>query len=180
MRQLSLLFCQWTNDYTVVRQTDKRLCGFIRHYDVNSTTLYSYLIESSFIIKAYQKSTCLILYTHGKNYNFNIQTCISYLFNNAVNRSVNYLYTQSSGSKQEERAKGVMNLALRSIFVHTCKWFLTCRKSYDMGPLALLPLRRKACCGFLSLRPGLNPRTLGPMASTLTITSPRRLRFVVI
>jgi len=24
----------------------------------------------------------------------------------------------------------------------------TCRKSYDMGPTALLPLRRKACWGF--------------------------------
>jgi hypothetical protein len=34
--------------------------------------------------------------------------------------------------------------------------------------MALLPLRRKDCCGLSSLkihrcRPGLNPRTLGPM-----------------
>jgi hypothetical protein len=41
-----------------------------------------------------------------------------------------------------------------------------------MGPTALLPLRRKWCYGFLSPlkihrpRPGLNPRTLGPVAST--------------
>jgi hypothetical protein len=40
-------------------------------------------------------------------------------------------------------------------------------------------LRRKACCGFLSLsnihrpRPVLNPRTLGLMSSTLTTTPPR-------
>jgi hypothetical protein len=48
------------------------------------------------------------------------------------------------------RGKGMMNLSLRSIFVHTCKWFFTYRKSYDMGPTALLPLPRKACYGFLS------------------------------
>jgi hypothetical protein len=51
-------------------------------------------------------------------------------------------------------------------------------KSYDMGPTALIPLRMKACCGLLSPlqirpRPGLNPRTLDPMATTLTITPPR-------
>jgi hypothetical protein len=43
-----------------------------------------------------------------------------------------------------------------------------------MGPTALLPLRRMLCYGFLSPlkinhpRPGLNPRTLGPLASTIT------------
>jgi hypothetical protein len=50
-----------------------------------------------------------------------------------------------------------------------------------MGPTALLPLQRKALCGFLLplknplLRPGLNPRTWGPMASTLTITPLRQI-----
>ena len=45
----------------------------------------------------------------------------------------------------------------------------------DMGPTALLPLRRKACWGFFSplkirrLRPGLNPRTWVPKASTLPL-----------
>jgi hypothetical protein len=44
---------------------------------------------------------------------------------------------------------------------------------------ALLPLRRKSCCRFLSPlkvlrpRPGLNPRTLCPMASTITSRLPR-------
>jgi hypothetical protein len=53
--------------------------------------------------------------------------------------------------------------------------------SSDMGPTAWLSLRRKACCGFLSPlqihrpRPGLNPRTLGPMTST----PPRTLSEVV-
>jgi hypothetical protein len=55
--------------------------------------------------------------------------------------------------------------------------FLHATKSYDAGLPALLPLRRKACCGFLSPlknpspRPGLNPQ----MASMLTFTPPRRL-----
>ena len=46
---------------------------------------------------------------------------------------------------------------------------------YDMGPTALLPLRRKACWGFLSpwkirrLRLSLNPRTWVPKASTLAL-----------
>ena len=39
-------------------------------------------------------------------------------------------------------------------------WIFYMPQIYDMGPTALLPLRRKACCGFFfSLRPGLNPRT---------------------
>ena len=45
---------------------------------------------------------------------------------------------------------------------------------YDMGPTALLPLRRKACWGFFTLkirrlRPGLNPRTWVLKASTLPL-----------
>jgi hypothetical protein len=50
---------------------------------------------------------------------------------------------------------------------------------YDMGPTALLPLRREWCSGFLSPlkihrpRSGSNPRTLGPVPSTLTTSPPR-------
>ena len=46
---------------------------------------------------------------------------------------------------------------------------------YDMGPTALLPFRRKACCGFFRpeksrrLRPGLNPRTWVLKGSTLPL-----------
>jgi hypothetical protein len=46
---------------------------------------------------------------------------------------------------------------------------------YDMGPTALLPLRRKACEDFFSslktrrLRPGLNPRTWELKAGTLPL-----------
>jgi hypothetical protein len=67
------------------------------------------------------------------------------------------------------------------------KYFCSCfqgifnisKKSFDMGPTALLPLRRKVCCGFLSHwkisrpRPGLNQRILGPMACALANTPPR-------
>jgi hypothetical protein len=48
-----------------------------------------------------------------------------------------------------------------------------------MGPTALLSFRRKSCYGFLSPlkihrhRPGLNPRTFGPMATTMTTRPPK-------
>jgi hypothetical protein len=44
----------------------------------------------------------------------------------------------------------MMNLALQNIFIDTSKGFLAFRKSYDMGSTALLPLRKKARCEFLS------------------------------
>jgi hypothetical protein len=50
-----------------------------------------------------------------------------------------------------------------------------------MWPTTLLPLRRKSCYGFLSNlkihrpRPGLNPRTLGPVDSTLPLDHRGRL-----
>jgi hypothetical protein len=53
-------------------------------------------------------------------------------------------------------------------------------KSHDVGPPALLPIRRKMCCGlFIALTnpspwPGSNPRPLVPVASILTTTPPRR------
>jgi hypothetical protein len=44
----------------------------------------------------------------------------------------------------------MMNFALQSIFVHVSQViFLHAIKSYNMGPPALFPLRRKACCEFL-------------------------------
>jgi hypothetical protein len=48
-----------------------------------------------------------------------------------------------------------------------------------MGPTALLLLRRKSCYGFLSPlkidcpQLSLNPKTLGPLASTITTRPPR-------
>jgi hypothetical protein len=48
---------------------------------------------------------------------------------------------------------------------------------YDMGPTALLPLRRKACWGFFrrknpTVQPGLNPWTWVPEASMLNTRPP--------
>jgi hypothetical protein len=50
-------------------------------------------------------------------------------------------------------------------------------ESYDIGPLASLPSRRKVCYGFLlpskiCLLPGLNPRTMDPVASTKATRPP--------
>jgi hypothetical protein len=42
----------------------------------------------------------------------------------------------------DERNK---NLDFQNISVHNCKWFLHAVKSYDMGPPALLSLRKKVC-----------------------------------
>jgi hypothetical protein len=59
-------------------------------------------------------------------------------------------------------------------------------ETYGMGLTALLPLRRKMRCEFLSSlkvhlpRQGFNPQTLGPMVSTLTITSPRTTNIIII
>jgi hypothetical protein len=55
-----------------------------------------------------------------------------------------------------------------------------------MGPTALLPLRRKWSSGFLSPlkihrpRSGSNPRTLGPVASTLTTSPARATNYYII
>jgi hypothetical protein len=64
--------------------------------------------------------------------------------------SLQIIPTESSGRKQEERAKVVMNLALGSICVYTCKRLFLHVTFYEMFSPALLPLRRKSCCGFLS------------------------------
>jgi hypothetical protein len=53
-------------------------------------------------------------------------------------------------SRQEECVERIMNLALRSTSVHTCKWFLHAIKSYYMGPHALPSVWGKVYCGFLS------------------------------
>jgi hypothetical protein len=50
-------------------------------------------------------------------------------------------------------------------------------QSCDMGPTALLPVRRKAYGGFL--RPGFNPRTGVPEASMLTTRPPKPIIFYI-
>jgi hypothetical protein len=94
---------------------------------------------------------------------------------------------QSSGNptsswlvaKEEELAKEILDFAVRiiSFILRRVHWHTV--KSYHMGLPALLLLRRKVCCGFLSplkvycSLPGLNPLTLGPVASTATTRPPR-------
>jgi hypothetical protein len=71
-------------------------------------------------------------------------------------------------------------------FVYSSLWdfksSFTCRKILRHGTFPLyFPSERKVCCGFLSplkihlLGRVLNPQPLGPVASTLTTTPPRRL-----
>jgi hypothetical protein len=89
--------------------------------------------------------------------------------------SLAILPAESSGSKQEEWAKGMMNLALQSIFVHTFKWFIICRKFLHGASGFTYPLKEGVLQIFISLknplpRPGLNLQTLGQMANMLTIT----------
>jgi hypothetical protein len=54
---------------------------------------------------------------------------------------------------QQARGMGKMNenLALRRIYVHTCKWFIfTCHKILRRVADGFTSLRKKACSGFLS------------------------------
>jgi hypothetical protein len=76
-----------------------------------------------------------------------------------------------------------VNFACRCFFAYIYG-YLTCRRN-DMGPAALLPLRRKPCYGIRQSlkihrpRPGLNPRTLDPVASTVTVP-PRTTIFLLL
>jgi hypothetical protein len=63
--------------------------------------------------------------------------------------SLAILPAQPSSSKAEGTGGGNDEFFLTKYLFHTSKVSLTCLKYYDMGPTALLPLRRKACCGFL-------------------------------
>jgi hypothetical protein len=89
-------------------------------------------------------------------------------------------YQQSPGSKQKKQAKWMMNSALRSIFVQTCKWSFTCSKALRHGTSRPKKGVLRTCIALTnpSPRPCLNPRTMGVMANTLTITSPRQLLYV--
>jgi hypothetical protein len=72
-----------------------------------------------------------------------------------------------------------MNLALRSICVHTSQLIFTCRKNRIWGLKLYFPFQEKGAADcFIVLknpspRPGLNTPTLGSMASMLTITPPK-------
>jgi hypothetical protein len=71
------------------------------------------------------------------------------------------------------------------VFFHTRKWYLYDVKSYDLGPYFTSSPKEGRLQNFTALKhpspqPGLNPRTLGLIARTLTITSPRLLSLEVV
>jgi hypothetical protein len=93
-------------------------------------------------------------------------------------RALRKSYQQSHSSKSGETWLRKL-LIWPSKYLRSCfeVFFLHVVKSFNMGPPDLLPLQRKSCCEFVSPleihRPGLNPQTLGPIASTLTTIPPR-------
>jgi hypothetical protein len=86
-------------------------------------------------------------------------------------------------ANQKEHVEGNDEFGLWNAFILTSKSFLHEVKSYYMGTVALLPHWRNVCCGFLS--PLTIHRlgrvwTLGPIASTIIITPPRRLNKMIV
>jgi hypothetical protein len=96
--------------------------------------------------------------------------------------SLAFLPAESYSSTSGCLGKG-NEFKLRRIFVHTSKWYFTCRKILQHGASGFTSPLKKGLLRIVivlknpSPRPGLNTRTLGPMASTLTITPPRRLSY---
>jgi hypothetical protein len=58
------------------------------------------------------------------------------------------LATESSGREKEELAKGIMNLALRSIFGHTCKWCFICHSLTTWGLRLSFPSEGRRAADF--------------------------------
>jgi hypothetical protein len=92
--------------------------------------------------------------------------------------SLAVLSAESSSSKATRTGEEIINLALQSIFVHTSKGFLTCRKilrhkfdgfasSPKEGVLRILSPLKNIAIGRVWTR--------GPMGTTLNITSPRTI-----
>jgi hypothetical protein len=87
----------------------------------------------------------------------------------------------SGCTRTKEVARNVLEFCRRSISFMLSNVLLHAIKTYDKCPPALLPIRRKACCGlFIAIKnpspwPGLNPRPLGPETSSLTTSPPKRL-----
>jgi hypothetical protein len=82
-------------------------------------------------------------------------------------------------AKQRNWAKEIINLALRRVFVHTWKGFLTCRKILRHGANGFTSTPKEGVLRIIwPLKischwPGLKPQTVGLMARTLAFTPPR-------
>jgi hypothetical protein len=86
---------------------------------------------------------CMSMERHGGMMSTRKNSCLVHQSSLAI------LPAESYGNKQQERAKGMINMALRSIFVHTCKWFFFhAIKSYDTGSPALLPSEGRSVADF--------------------------------
>jgi hypothetical protein len=90
-------------------------------------------------------------------------------------RSLVILPAEPSSSKSEGSGRMKLWIFSTKYFFHTRRILLHAVKSYDIVYPVLL-LRKSAADFFIALKnpsllPGLNPRTLGSMASTLTVTS---------
>jgi hypothetical protein len=91
-------------------------------------------------------------------------------------------YQQSSGSKQAEWAKGLRIRSCEVFLLILASGFFTCRKFSRHGASGFTSLPKERVLRiFIALknpspRLGLNPRTLGPVVTTLAITAPRRCR----
>jgi hypothetical protein len=90
-------------------------------------------------------------------------------------------YQQNNLGASRRNGRKEWQFYLASISFTLTSNFFTCRKTYDMGPLALLPIQSKVCCQFLSplkvyrLGQVCTRNPWGPAASTLT-TTPLRQR----
>jgi hypothetical protein len=88
-------------------------------------------------------------------------------------------------ANQEDLGKGNDVFGLWSILIILHKSFLTCRKILWRGASGFTsPPNEGVLRIFISLKnpspwPGLNLQTLGPMASTVTITPPRQLLRII-
>jgi hypothetical protein len=85
--------------------------------------------------------------------------------------------------KQEELVNEMMTLALRILFVYTSNGSLTCRENLRHGTDGFTSspkdeLRILSLLKICRPRPGLNPRTLDPMANTLPLD--HRGRYVLL
>jgi hypothetical protein len=75
-------------------------------------------------------------------------------------------------AKREEAGREMVPEFCRSVSLSHLKESLTCRNILLYGADGFISLRRKWCSKIHRPWLGLNPRTLGPMTSTITITPP--------
>jgi hypothetical protein len=120
-----------------------------------------------------------VIYEHGKPCRM-ISTAENSWF---VHQGSLAFTSESPSSKGRGSGEGNYEFFVTKYVFHAWKGCQHDVKSYEMGPTALLPLRRMTCCVFLwqlkihRPRPGMNPRTLGPIASMLTTRPPRMTKF---